>query len=126
MAGRRSLTPLEERMLLSLVRELPPRDPCLITASGSRASASAIENDGRLGTHTLRKTWARKVYKNSGNDIMITIWRMTKEGMLHPVAILPGMLRYSLNEITRLAKVGTTPESLSRGSRDAGSIASAA
>jgi hypothetical protein len=56
----------------------------------------------------------------------VTIWRMTKEGMLHPVAILPGMLRYSLNEITRLAKVGTTPESLSRGSRDAGAIASAA
>jgi hypothetical protein len=34
-------------------------------------SAAAIENDGRLGTHTLRKTWARNVYKNSGNDIMI-------------------------------------------------------
>lgn len=24
-----------------------------------------------MGTHTLRKTWARKVYKHSGNDIMI-------------------------------------------------------
>lgn len=34
-------------------------------------AAAAIENDGRLGTHTLRKTWARKVYKNSGNDIII-------------------------------------------------------
>ncbi len=34
-------------------------------------AAAAIEDDGRLGTHTLRKTWARKVYKNSGNDIMI-------------------------------------------------------
>ncbi|MDD3179819.1 MAG: tyrosine-type recombinase/integrase [Opitutaceae bacterium] len=33
--------------------------------------AAANENDGRLGTHTLRKTWARKTYKNSGNDIMI-------------------------------------------------------
>ena len=32
MAGRRALTPLEERMLLSVVRELPPRDRCLITA----------------------------------------------------------------------------------------------
>lgn len=169
MAGRRSLSPLEERMLLSVVRELPPRDRCLITAqwfTGFRISeilslkvgsvlrngaivskigvaprnmkggygrtrwipvlpelqralcsylawlrrrfelspdmplfisregdksgnlrpltresarrimhaafaAAAIENDGRLGTHTLRKTWARKVYKNSGNDIMI-------------------------------------------------------
>lgn len=32
MAGRRPLTPLEERMLLSVVRELPPRDRCLLTA----------------------------------------------------------------------------------------------
>ncbi len=169
MAGRRPLTPLEERMLLSVVRELPPRDRCLITAqwfTGFRISeilsltvgsvlrngeivskigiaprnmkggygrtrwipvlpelhralfsylgslrqrfelrpdmplfisregdesgnlrpltresarrimheafaAAGIENDGRLGTHTLRKTWARKVYHNSGNDIMI-------------------------------------------------------
>lgn len=168
MAGRRSLTSLEERMLLAVVRDLPPRDRCLITAqwfTGFRISeilslkvgsvlrsgeivskigiaprnmkggygrtrwipvlpeleralasylgwlrrrfelspemplfisreadqegnlrpltresarrimhaaytAAAIENDGRLGTHTLRKTWARKVYKNSGNDIM--------------------------------------------------------
>lgn len=34
-------------------------------------ASAAIEDDGRLGTHTLRKTWARKVYQNSGNDIMI-------------------------------------------------------
>lgn len=34
-------------------------------------AAAGVENDGRLGTHTLRKTWTRKVYKNSGNDIMI-------------------------------------------------------
>jgi integrase len=169
MAGRRALNSLEERTLLSVVRSLPPRDRCLITAlwfTGFRISeilsltigsvvrnreivskigieprnmkggygrtrwvpvlpelrralhsnlgwlrrrlelspamplfisrecdevgnlrpltresarrkmhaayrAAAIENDGRLGTHTLRKTWARKVYRNSGNDIMI-------------------------------------------------------
>jgi integrase len=34
-------------------------------------AAAGVENDGRLGTHTLRKTWARKVYRTSGNDIMI-------------------------------------------------------
>jgi len=33
--------------------------------------AAGIENDGRLGTHTLRKTFARKVYEASGHDIMI-------------------------------------------------------
>jgi site-specific recombinase XerD len=32
MAGRLTLTPLEERMLLSVIRELPPRDRCLMTA----------------------------------------------------------------------------------------------
>ncbi len=28
-------------------------------------------DDGRLGTHTLRKTFARSVYQNSGNDLMV-------------------------------------------------------
>lgn len=41
-------------------------------------SAASIENDGRLGTHTLQKTWARSVYRNSGNDIMIL-----KEALKH-------------------------------------------
>jgi integrase len=34
-------------------------------------SKAGIEDDGRLGTHTLRKTWARNVYKSSGNDILL-------------------------------------------------------
>ena len=34
-------------------------------------AAAHIEDDGRLGTHTLRKTFARAVYKNSGNDLMV-------------------------------------------------------
>ncbi len=32
---------------------------------------AGIEDDGRLGTHTLRKTWARKVYEASGHDILV-------------------------------------------------------
>lgn len=56
----------------------------------------------------------------------VTIWRMTKDGMLNPVEILPGTLRYRLNEITRLAQAGTAPESLPRGSRGIGAVASAA
>lgn len=40
----------------------------VIRAAFSRAG---IEDDGRLGTHTLRKTWARKVYDASGNDLLI-------------------------------------------------------
>ncbi len=40
----------------------------IIHAAFARAD---ITNDGRLETHTLRKTWARNVYRNSGNDIMV-------------------------------------------------------
>lgn len=37
----------------------------------SAFAAAGIVNDGRLGTHTLRKTWARRVYENCGHDLMI-------------------------------------------------------
>lgn len=30
-----------------------------------------IEDDGRLGTHSLRKAFARSVYRGSGNDLMV-------------------------------------------------------
>ena len=36
-----------------------------------------------------------------------TIWRMTKELILHPVEILPGTLRYPFTEVARLARGGT-------------------
>lgn len=169
MPGRRPLTPLEERQLLRVVRQLPARDQALVTTqwfSGARISEvlalkikdvwrngslvskigfaprilkghygttrwvpvvpelaralerhlgvlrralelsgdlplflsrqenadgtaralsregarlilrqvfdrAGIEDDGRLGTHSLRKTWARAVYRNSGNDIAL-------------------------------------------------------
>lgn len=35
-----------------------------------------------------------------------TIWRMTKDSLLHPVEILPGTLRYPLREIIALARDG--------------------
>jgi len=34
-------------------------------------AAAGIEDDGRLGSHSLRKSWARTVYRNSGNDLMV-------------------------------------------------------
>ena len=34
----------------------------------------------------------------------VTIWRMTKDCVLHPVEILPGTWRYPFREIARLAK----------------------
>jgi hypothetical protein len=36
-----------------------------------------------------------------------TIWRMTKELVLHPVEILPGTWRYPFGEVARLARGGT-------------------
>jgi len=33
----------------------------------------------------------------------VTIWRMTKDGMLHPVEILPGTWRYRYAEISDVA-----------------------
>ena len=39
----------------------------------------------------------------------VTIWRMTREGVLHPVEILPGTLRYSLGEISQLSQQGIGP-----------------
>jgi predicted DNA-binding transcriptional regulator AlpA len=36
----------------------------------------------------------------------VTVWRMAKEGMLHPVEILPGSFRYAFEEIATLAQDG--------------------
>ena len=36
----------------------------------------------------------------------VTIWRMTKDFVLHPVEILPGMWRYPFREIMALARTG--------------------
>lgn len=33
----------------------------------------------------------------------VTVWRMTKDGVLHPIELLPGTWRYSYAEIARLA-----------------------
>lgn len=37
----------------------------------------------------------------------VTIWRMTRDCLLHPVEILPGMWRYSFQEVRALARAGT-------------------
>lgn len=39
----------------------------------------------------------------------VTIWRMTKECILHPVEILPGSWRYPLRELAQLAHSGLDP-----------------
>jgi len=46
------------------------RDMARHIVKGAFAKAG-IEDDGRLGTHTLRKTWAARIYRNSGNNILL-------------------------------------------------------
>jgi hypothetical protein len=36
----------------------------------------------------------------------VTIWRMTKEHQLHPVEVLPGILRYPCSELNALVRHG--------------------
>jgi predicted DNA-binding transcriptional regulator AlpA len=55
----------------------------------------------------------------------VTIYRMTRDCMLHPVEILPGTWRYPLHEITRLARCGIAQSNSSAGHPIA-AIASAA
>ena len=40
----------------------------IIRAAFARAG---VVDDGRLGTHSLRKTFARRVYENSGHDLLV-------------------------------------------------------
>jgi hypothetical protein len=36
----------------------------------------------------------------------VTVWRMTRDGLLHPIELLPGTVRYSLHEVEQLARSG--------------------
>lgn len=54
----------------------------------------------------------------------VTIWRMTHEGILHPVELLSGTVRYRREEIMTLAKSGrqATAARTRRGRRGADSV----
>lgn len=38
----------------------------------------------------------------------VTVWRLAKDGVLHPVEIFPGTWRYAYAEIMKLARAGST------------------
>jgi len=40
----------------------------------------------------------------------VTVWRMTRDGVLHPVEILPGTWRYLWTEVAGLAETGWCQE----------------
>lgn len=37
----------------------------------------------------------------------VTVWRMAKDGMLHPVEILPGTFRYPYRELAAIARLNS-------------------
>jgi predicted DNA-binding transcriptional regulator AlpA len=37
----------------------------------------------------------------------VTIWRMAKDGVLHPVEILPGTVRYAYRELAAIAQLNS-------------------
>ena len=48
----------------------------------------------------------------------VTIWRMTKDCVLHPVEILPGTWRYRFRELATLALKGINPEAIVAAGRE--------
>lgn len=65
-----------------------------------RAESSEIRVEGRQLLLT------QKAAAEMLSVSRVTVWRMTKEGLLHPVEILPEMWRYSYAEVARLAASG--------------------
>jgi hypothetical protein len=64
----------------------------------------AVESTNSVTGDRLLVTQKRAAELLSVNRV--TIWRMTRDCLLHPVEILPGMWRYPFNEIARLAQRG--------------------
>jgi hypothetical protein len=80
-------------------------------SSGERSFVQRLI-DGRIenaptspaGDERLLVTQKRAAELLSVNRV--TVWRMTRDSVLHPVEILPGTWRYPFNEIARLAQRG--------------------
>ncbi len=56
----------------------------------------------------------------------VTIWRMTRDCVLHPVEILPGMWRYPFREIAHLARQGAEELGASTGAKERTKVAQSA
>jgi hypothetical protein len=48
----------------------------------------------------------------------VTVWRMTKDCVLHPVEILPGTWRYRFRELATLALKGIDTEAIAGTGRE--------
>jgi predicted DNA-binding transcriptional regulator AlpA len=93
-------------------------------ASLSAAERSAAQRliDGRIEAPTVvvggsdeRLLVTQKEAAEMLSVSRVTIWRMTKDCVLHPVEILPGTWRYPYHEILALASRGTGAEAVAGG-----------
>lgn len=90
-----------------------------LIAGQTEAVSSAAPGDERLLVTQKRAAELLSVNR-------VTVWRMTRDCVLHPVEILPGMWRYPFNEIARLAQRGAAGMTHSRREEGAALAASAA
>ena len=84
-------------------------------SSLSAAERSATQGliDGQIESATVRGSGAEDrllVTQKEAAELLgvsrVTIWRMTKDCVLHPVEILPGTWRYRYRELASLAQTG--------------------
>ncbi len=71
-----------------------------------RLISGQVEEAARGGDSDARALVTQKRAAELLSVNRVTIWRMTKEGLLHPVEIIPGTWRYPLGEIMRLTQRG--------------------
>jgi hypothetical protein len=60
----------------------------------------------RSGEEASRLLVTQKVAADLLSVSRITIWRMTRDGVLHPIEVLPGTWRYRSDEIAAVAHQG--------------------
>jgi hypothetical protein len=88
-----SLSPIEQSAVQRLIDGMI-EDPAMVAES---------DHDRLLVTQKV----AAKMLSVS----RVTIWRMAKDAMLHPVEILPGTFRYPYRELALIAQVKSHSES---------------
>lgn len=75
-----------------LIQQVMDGVPAVVAKTG-------FTDDGRL---LITQKVAAKLLSVS----RVTVWRLTKDGVLHPVEILPGTWRYPYREVESLARAG--------------------
>ena len=73
---------------------------CLVDGEVKPLASAQADAGGRLLVSQKRAAEMLSVSR-------VTIWRMTREALLHPVEILPGTWRYLCDEIQGIARHGT-------------------